>query len=117
MIKIHFVILFFTFIVNIQSQKDESEDLYAEETLFFKIDYENLTKNWKSVRDCPLDIYKINLGVPIAGGSPAEEDEFAHMVAIGWTHSVTELVDWKCGGSLISENFILTAAHCSIWNG
>lgn len=47
----------------------------------------------------------------IIGGQVTKPGEFPHMAAVGWTNN--SKVDWKCGGSLISEQFILTAGHCS----
>ncbi|KAF2905063.1 hypothetical protein ILUMI_01117 [Ignelater luminosus] len=47
----------------------------------------------------------------IVGGEQAQLKEFPHMAAIGFDIS-NNTIKWDCGGSLISERFILTAAHC-----
>lgn len=46
----------------------------------------------------------------VVGGSKVKANEFPHMAAIG--QKLRESIRWFCGGSLISDNFVLTAAHC-----
>ncbi|XP_017468720.1 PREDICTED: serine protease snake isoform X1 [Rhagoletis zephyria] len=48
----------------------------------------------------------------IVGGQVTNEGEYPHMAALGWT-KIDEEIRWGCGGTLISERYVLTAAHCS----
>ncbi|XP_028168057.1 serine protease snake-like isoform X1 [Ostrinia furnacalis] len=48
----------------------------------------------------------------VIGGKETLPGEYPHMGAIGWKASIGTWI-FKCGGSLISEKFILTAGHCS----
>lgn len=48
----------------------------------------------------------------VVGGINANAGEFPHMAAIGYP-DLNGALSFKCGGSLISELFVLTAAHCS----
>lgn len=44
----------------------------------------------------------------VVGGKEATDGEFPHMALIGYERSISD-EDYSCGGSLISENFILSA--------
>uniref|UniRef100_A0A336LYA5 CSON007921 protein n=1 Tax=Culicoides sonorensis TaxID=179676 RepID=A0A336LYA5_CULSO len=47
----------------------------------------------------------------IVGGEAAKPREFPHMALIGYGEP--DAIEYLCGGSLISENFVLSAGHCS----
>ncbi|GJQ88410.1 CLIPC1, partial [Trypoxylus dichotomus] len=67
--------------------------------------------NYELVENCPWEAKGVSV---IYGGTKAELGEFPHMALIGY--GVVPNHVWKCGGTLISDRFVLTAAHCSIIN-
>lgn len=46
----------------------------------------------------------------IIGGQEAGAKEFPHMAEVGYGD---DDIKWNCGGSVISETSVLSAAHCS----
>ncbi|KAG8232282.1 hypothetical protein J437_LFUL011222 [Ladona fulva] len=61
-----------------------------------------------SLESCPLSGVEL-----IVGGQAAKSGEFPHMAAIGFQQQGSNGYDWDCAGSLISDLFVLTVAHCT----
>ena len=51
-------------------------------------------------------------GTRIIGGRPAKQGEFPWQVSIGRISVATGEITHFCGGTILSNNTILTAAHC-----
>ncbi|XP_041983638.1 serine protease filzig-like [Aricia agestis] len=80
--------------------------------------------NIKQVEAIPLlpspNSVKVNVSsctpsnVPlVVGGKVVTIQEFPHMALLGWKRAHGSGYYWKCGGSLISDQYILTAGHCA----
>lgn len=63
------------------------------------------------------ELFPVNCGVvyidnKITGGETAELGEFPWMALLGYQQTQIKYIEYLCGGTLITENFVLTAAHC-----
>ncbi|CAH1975394.1 unnamed protein product [Acanthoscelides obtectus] len=79
-------------------------------TSIHKIKCEEYSSYFRNFKDVPKEQNSLPFQLFIVGGVGSEEKEFPHMAALGYGKG--EEKQWLCGGSLISERFVLTAAHC-----
>ncbi|KAF6200345.1 hypothetical protein GE061_006648 [Apolygus lucorum] len=56
------------------------------------------------------DTCGISTQTTIVGGEKASPREFPHMALVGYRGRTKTI--WGCGGSLISEEWVVSAAHC-----
>ncbi|XP_008218019.2 serine protease snake-like [Nasonia vitripennis] len=96
-------------IKRIRKATDRISDIKCKE-------YSEMTREVVWIKKIELMPMRLRCKKPIqlfvVGGSVAEPKEYPHMVALGRTVD-TSTTEYFCGGSLISDQWILTAAHCT----
>lgn len=71
---------------------------------------------YNSLLDNEIDEPSCHLSNPlIMGGTVARPQEHPHFALVGW--EINGKIDFKCGGTLISDRFIISAAHCLMHHG
>lgn len=61
---------------------------------------------------CTNKTVPIRIQDNIIRGHRAEVGEFPFQVALGYASKTDDSIEFRCGGSLIADDIILTAAHC-----
>jgi hypothetical protein len=73
------------------------------------LDYDNCLIRYKHLRATE----NVGFNKFVVNGIEVEPFEFPHTAAIGWVQWSDFSIAWNCAGSLITESFVMTAAHCS----
>ncbi|XP_066213176.1 coagulation factor IX isoform X1 [Saccopteryx leptura] len=76
------------------------------ETIFSNMDYENSTEDETVLDNITQSTQPFNNLTRIVGGESAKPGQFP------WQVLLTDKIDAFCGGSIINEKWVITAAHC-----
>ncbi|XP_037029799.1 serine protease snake-like [Bradysia coprophila] len=92
-----YIVLFGLVVVNGESLNDSENEATDRISIAKCTEYQKI---------CPLETSPFNIDAEVAAAK-----EFPHMALIGYQGE--NKTKWLCSGSLISENFVLTAGHCA----
>ncbi|XP_072387147.1 CLIP domain-containing serine protease C9-like isoform X2 [Diabrotica undecimpunctata] len=100
----NFLVWLLFFYLNLEKGQSHDSSPGAIANVMCKIYTDNAKKN----NICPLS----NFNPSISRAVFAESGEFPHMVELGY--KIDDNTEWVCSGSIISKNYVLTAAHCTL---
>ncbi|XP_036126965.1 coagulation factor IX isoform X2 [Molossus molossus] len=83
-----------------------SQKLTRAETIFSNMDYENSTEDETLVDNVTQNTQPFNDFTRVVGGKNAKPGQFP------WQVLLNGKIDAFCGGSIINEKWVVTAAHC-----